>query len=810
MDLPLSVRHNYDGQLETLEASFPPGCYDGAGRFLQDLKGQYDTTTTIVQIFSGFAFMFFGIWMSYMNSRNYWTIQRAHIADRMSFSCNVCLFVTTFSCFFNFFQVTEVDNIALTDERAGFTLDLARPIEWIITCPLMQYVLVVLGGPHIPEYRRILMPLLSVSVLGCGTASLLTEKPEYLRYIWYIVGLHIAIVMFSLNRWQIVEHSGGQEDLWRPLNGSGSWFWKASVCLIVTWFPFPIWFFLSPEGLGIINSVPVIQVGWGVLNIVSKFSFMALIQYIKTTETNRRDKRWEAGALESGYGDRMGEYMFNKEDEPEMKEIKSIDDGPPSPGSPPLKAPPMNKRMSVSDTAVARQNFFSVIVETMLSLGLEEHSQRFLKILADQGIDRPAKLKALTEQDCAAKGLPWSIVNSVQKTLPNMKTEEHEAAEMIAFLEASGANKRGNPARIVPTFTPQDGLQNRKQGLQAPPGVMEPIGENIQDQLDSLANIFSDSLRMHEERNEARMDDLKAHIASVMSNRSPSKAPSPSPSMKSGRGMEALGLDVQMKDMFQAREEMPSSMAQTMETLMTAVNRIEERMNSGDSGRDAQQQSESEAEARRNVERMESAASQVEMHVEHLRKQLGETRETAHRTLQRKQTLSKELSEMEKTTRSVEDIMNAVKESILVETRRMHEDAVSQIVQRMGQHQGMMDSGPRVVDNDLTVTLLKEMQKSHGQQVDATRNLTNMVTEQFDANAAGFAVLRSHMDAGVDRVLGSFSSVTRSLQALLPPLSLDDEGGQGGLSPTRQSSLTRPGSAGGSTGFRSPMKKNGR
>ena len=47
-------------------------------------------------------------------------------------------------------------------------------------------------------------------------------------------------------------------------------FRKLSILLIATWFPFPIWFSVSIEGFGLITDYLVIEMGWVILNIVSK------------------------------------------------------------------------------------------------------------------------------------------------------------------------------------------------------------------------------------------------------------------------------------------------------------------------------------------------------------------------------------------------------------------------------------------------------------------------------------------------------------------------------------------------------------
>ena len=62
-----------------------------------------------------------------------------------------------------------------------------RAQEWIATCPIMQLKLVVLAGARVPSYRRFMMPLLSVAVLLCGTASMFTG--DALRFGWYGFGL---------------------------------------------------------------------------------------------------------------------------------------------------------------------------------------------------------------------------------------------------------------------------------------------------------------------------------------------------------------------------------------------------------------------------------------------------------------------------------------------------------------------------------------------------------------------------------------------------------------------------------------------
>ena len=64
-------------------------------------------------------------------------------------------------------------------------------------------------------------------------------------------------------------------------------FRKASLLLIITWFPFPIWFAISPEGLGYIDNILIIQMGWAFLNILAKFTFIFYIQRVKDNYCSR-------------------------------------------------------------------------------------------------------------------------------------------------------------------------------------------------------------------------------------------------------------------------------------------------------------------------------------------------------------------------------------------------------------------------------------------------------------------------------------------------------------------------------------------
>jgi len=265
-------------------------------------------------------------------------------------------------------------------------VDLARPIEWILTCPLLQLNLVLMGGSRIPEYRRIYMPLSAAVVLMFGTMTLFVSQD--VSFILYGVGLCFHSVAMFFNRQQILEHSNGVEGLF----SGDSEFRKATLILMMTWFPFPIWFILSPEGFGVIDNILLIQMGWAFLNIAAKFSMIFYVQRIKDNYTNRlKVKRAIKGAL------------------------KTVADG----------------NYEGQDLASLQVNgeLGSCIIETMQFLGMSENIERFMKLLQEVGINTFNDMEGLTKEDCSKMQLPFDLISALQKRHKVWKLEMVDEAE---------------------------------------------------------------------------------------------------------------------------------------------------------------------------------------------------------------------------------------------------------------------------------------------------------------------------------------------------------------------------------------------
>jgi bacteriorhodopsin len=432
----------------------------------------YDIASKAAQIISGLMFAAFAMFLSIANSPPIGDIQKKSLAERLQAVTTLCFLVSIFSAFFNFFQVTEWDNIVLDNRSVPFVLDIARPVEWIMTCPVMQLALVIYGGKSIPVYRRILMPLLSVSVLVLGTASALTREPDFLRFMLAALAVCVCMAMFALNRYQIVEFSEGKEDLWR----GNSNFHKVTVLLMVTWFPFPIWFGLSPECFGYITDVMLIQIGYAVLNIVSKCSFMAFLQYCKMNAT--RD---------------VNNNIFHA-----------------------LMASETNGKITIDGKELALHTrsqsgvLHAVVTDALVQHGWGTQVERFLNLLKHAQVRTLEAVLELTEEQCDQKVLPRDMVLAVQSRLRKYKISEKSVGED----ELEAAEKMYN------TEKGKQELRKRAMGGIDPVELIEKLGQMVGTLFDEKMKAHEESMKESLNRNELRKEfrDLKTYMDTSIQN----------------------------------------------------------------------------------------------------------------------------------------------------------------------------------------------------------------------------------------------------------------------------------------------------
>mmetsp|Transcript_83473 Transcript_83473/g.147514 ORF Transcript_83473/g.147514 Transcript_83473/m.147514 type:complete len:855 (+) Transcript_83473:59-2623(+) len=345
------------------------------GSGVKDCKEElsFDGAVTMSQIIQGVAFMGLACYLIFVNNAKI-SGAKAPLEQRYNTGLSICVALSLFSGFFCILQMTGLDDFELP-RSTNFSLDLSRPIEWLLTCPLQQYILVIVGGPRLAPWRKFVQPLVTAGNLLCGIAAMFSSGG--MQWAWFGFGFCLFCTYSYFACQMIEENSDGEESFF---HGDSDYRWMI-VITILTWFPFPCWFILSPEGLGLVNDVVVIQLGWAALNIVSKFSFVAKLQWAKSKYCRTLDATREL------YG------VNDTKDIPNIAEAQASD----------WNAEDQDGKMK------------TLINETMVSLNMSSHAARFQKLMFENGVVSTDILERLTEDRAIDLNLPWSLCEAVQK-----------------------------------------------------------------------------------------------------------------------------------------------------------------------------------------------------------------------------------------------------------------------------------------------------------------------------------------------------------------------------------------------------------
>ncbi|CAE8592496.1 unnamed protein product [Polarella glacialis] len=460
-------------QLEVVSGAAPEGCSE---------QLEFEGASTVAQIIQGVAFIALAIFLLFANNAKLGSSSKQPLEQRYNTVCTIAAAIALFSGFFNVLQMTGLDNFDLP-RSTKYTLDLARPVEWLLTCPLIQLSLVILGGARIPSYRKFMMPLLSASTLLCGTAAMFSSGG--MQWAWFGFGFCIFLLFTYYNIQQIYENSDGEETFFK----GASDYRALTVIVIVTWGPFPLWFILSPEGVGLVQDIQTIQVGWAVLNIVSKFGYICHLQYVKTKYCRKLEATRELYVLDP----------------------LAVEDAPAAEGG---KLGKGELEDHAGDQPGDDMKIQTLIKETMVSLGLTSHCERFLKLMLDAGITSTDILERVTQDRAHDLNLPWSLVDAVSKRWKSEKMElgQDQGGLILEdpFKKMLAEGKARHAAKVSPNtnFGNVSDLSNfyapALPGSYTPPvaqnfaammsdsraGAMEEQMAVMMDKLDALANLI--------------------------------------------------------------------------------------------------------------------------------------------------------------------------------------------------------------------------------------------------------------------------------------------------------------------------------
>eukprot|EP00933_Yihiella_yeosuensis_P023737 TRINITY_DN1846_c0_g1_i3.p1 TRINITY_DN1846_c0_g1~~TRINITY_DN1846_c0_g1_i3.p1 ORF type:complete len:773 (-),score=188.00 TRINITY_DN1846_c0_g1_i3:405-2723(-) len=236
------------------------------------------------------------------------------------------------------------------------------------------------------------MPLLTASNLLCGVAAMFSE--DGMKWIWFGFGMMVYMLYTHYNIVQISENSDGEESLMK----GDSDYRKLTIIVCLTWFPFPLWFFISPEGFGFIENITTIQLGWAILNVVAKFGFILHLQWIKAAYCKKLDAARELYGLQPGQ-QLTQEQLDGKSG---IKDTKYGDE--------------KGQDMGYDDEESNGEQKVKVLIsESLISLGLAQHIERFTHLMMEAGVCSTDVLERLNQDRAIDLDLPWSLVDAVQR-----------------------------------------------------------------------------------------------------------------------------------------------------------------------------------------------------------------------------------------------------------------------------------------------------------------------------------------------------------------------------------------------------------
>jgi bacteriorhodopsin len=249
------------------------------------VEEQMKSASRISLIFSSAFFFMLSCWlMTHLTEMNFSLVQRSTMGKRLDFCLTLCLYITFFSALFNAVQLMDDDNLLIYGiDGTETVLDVGRVVEWMLTCPLIQLAVPMIGGEKVPDYRRYAMPLNAFIILAVGLMSTLASNIVMKALAYSFAVICFMLLLYFMNSC-VYEASDGGENLFY-----GTSFLRGLAVLIaLTWTPFPIWYALSPEGFNIIKDEPGMKVAVSFLNLFSKGSFILYLTRIRADFQTRQ------------------------------------------------------------------------------------------------------------------------------------------------------------------------------------------------------------------------------------------------------------------------------------------------------------------------------------------------------------------------------------------------------------------------------------------------------------------------------------------------------------------------------------------
>jgi len=327
-------------------------------------------------------------------------VQRSILRKRLEYCMFVCLYICFFSCLFNVIQYGPQDDVVFDqiETRDTAILDIGRPIEWLLTCPLMQLILPILGGERVPDYRRWTMPTNSAIILVFGVCAMFSEwLPQKLAF--YFCGVFCFCMLVHQMHRCVVESTNGGEGIFY----GSSTIRTLVVIVTMTWIPFPIWYALSPEGFNIVKNSAAMKIAVAFLNVLSKGAFIYYLMRVRGDLEVKEMVMAEANVTSS------------------LDQKKKLD----------TYIDPEN------DHARLTPKLITAVFEVLQAMGRQADFEPLKEVLENHMITTPEDLMVLTPEYCETICLPYGFVTACKARIRQYRVESSDKWNLTVDKESA-------------------------------------------------------------------------------------------------------------------------------------------------------------------------------------------------------------------------------------------------------------------------------------------------------------------------------------------------------------------------------------
>jgi bacteriorhodopsin len=164
-------------------------------------------------------------------------------------------------------------------------------IEYLLTCPWMMLIFVVLGGPKVrgQVYRPAVVFVTQLVLVEGFVASWSTNG--LIEIANFLMGLSLFLLLIWIVNLVVKEHSDGAENLFSDAGSSYPSPYKAlGQKIIATWILFPIWWLASPDGLALVTDSERVNAFVKVfLNTFAKGMYIVYMRILQIKYKNKSD-----------------------------------------------------------------------------------------------------------------------------------------------------------------------------------------------------------------------------------------------------------------------------------------------------------------------------------------------------------------------------------------------------------------------------------------------------------------------------------------------------------------------------------------